>query len=211
MQAGDHDEHGIGITKVGYHFIAGLLKHLPAITAVTAPTVNSYKRLIARGAMSGYTWAPIFQSWGGNNRSNTLRCNPGRVELRAADSACNPYLGMALCLAAGLEGIEQELVLPPPNKTNLFSATEGMSVAEMAANGIGRLPQNLAEAVVVSVLNCTPDHEPHILVARACGFARPLVLPRATIRCPVSCGGCRLAKKIRFLSQRLVLYLLRLG
>eukprot|EP01051_Picozoa_sp_SAG22_P018380 SAG22_NODE_3079_length_1957_cov_2.247578_2_plen_258_part_00 len=101
LKPGEPDEHGIGISKVGYHFIAGLLKHLPAIVAVSAPTVNSYKRLIARGAMSGFTWAPIFQSWGGNNRSNTLRCNPGRVELRAADSACNPYLGFAMCLAAG--------------------------------------------------------------------------------------------------------------
>ena len=83
--------------------------------------------------------------------------NPGRVELRAANSACNPYLGMALCLAAGLEGVEQQLELPPPNTANLFSETDGMSAKQMAAHGVGRLPQNLAEAVAVTDTPCAPE------------------------------------------------------
>jgi glutamine synthetase len=92
---------------------------------------------------------PIFQSWGGNNRSNTLRCNPGRVELRAADSACNPYLAFALCVAAGLEGIEQNLQPPAPNEGNLFERMDGLTPAQCEAAGVGRLPTTLSEAVDV--------------------------------------------------------------
>ncbi|MBM3525637.1 MAG: type III glutamate--ammonia ligase, partial [Alphaproteobacteria bacterium] len=99
---------GSKLSPLGYHFIAGVLRHLPAICAVVAPTVNSYKRLIMRGSMSGFTWAPVFACYGGNNRTNTIRIPlaGNRIELRAADSACNPYLGAALVLLAGLEGIE---------------------------------------------------------------------------------------------------------
>ncbi len=145
--AGDPDEYGLGLSPLGYSFVAGMQRHLPAITAVSAPTVNSYKRLIARGSNSGFTWAPIFQSWGGNNRSNTLRCNPGRVELRAADSACNPYLAFAMCVAAGLEGIEQNLQPPPPNEGNLFERMDGLTPTQCEAAGVGRLPTTLNEAV----------------------------------------------------------------
>ena len=96
------DRRGCGLSKVGYQFLAGVLKHLPAICAVVAPTVNSYKRLVLRGSMSGFTWAPVWACYGNNNRTNTLRIplGGGRVELRAADSSCNPYLGAAMVLAA---------------------------------------------------------------------------------------------------------------
>ena len=92
------------VTKLAEHFIAGVLRHAPAICAVIAPTVNSYKRLVAQGSMSGFTWAPVFVCYGNNNRTNMLRIpSPGgRVECRAADISCNPYLGAALMLAAGL-------------------------------------------------------------------------------------------------------------
>jgi len=85
----EKDARGNRISALGYKFIAGVLRHLPAICAVVAPTVNSYKRLIIRGSTSGFTWAPVFVCYGGNNRTNTVRVPlaGGRVELRVADSA----------------------------------------------------------------------------------------------------------------------------
>ena len=138
------DTHGFGLSELGYQFVAGVMRHLPAIQALSAPTVNSYKRLVMKGSTSGYTWAPCFTSWGGNNRTNTLRIpgGGGRVELRSADSACNPYMGFAMMIAAGLEGIEQGLTPKPPNRVNLYTRTE----EERAANGIHWLPRDLAEA-----------------------------------------------------------------
>jgi len=143
--ADDADPRGKKLSALGYRFIAGVLRHLPAICAVVAPTVNSYKRLVLQGSMSGFTWAPVLQSYGGNNRTNPLRIPlaGGRVELRAADSACNPYLGLAMVLAAGLEGIEQGLDPGEPNEGNLFTLGE----AELAARGIRTLPKSLGEAL----------------------------------------------------------------
>ncbi len=135
----------LGLAKLGYQFIAGMLKHLPAICAVTAPTVNSYKRLVIKGSMSGFTWAPVWACYGNNNRTNTVRIpsGGGRVELRAADSACNPYLGAALTLAAGLEGIEQGLDPGEPHLDNMYLKSD----AELKEIGVTRLPQSLREAV----------------------------------------------------------------
>ena len=118
---------------------------MPAILALSAPTVNSYKRLIMKGSNSGYTWAPTFTSWGGNNRSNTVRIpgGGGRMELRAADAACNPYLGLAMTIAAGLEGIEQNLEPQPANDVNLFEQSE----AYRQEQGIKWLPRSLQEAI----------------------------------------------------------------
>lgn len=139
------DPRGCKLGKLGYQFIAGVLKHLPAICAVIAPTVNSYKRLIMRGSMSGFTWAPIFCCYGNNNRTNTLRIPlaGGRVELRAADSACNPYLGAAMVLTAGLEGIEQRLDPGEPHRGNMYLK----SPAELKELGIRMLPRTLEEAI----------------------------------------------------------------
>lgn len=139
------DPRGCGLSKVGYQFLAGVLKHLPAICAVVAPTVNSYKRLVLKGSMSGFTWAPVWACYGNNNRTNTLRIplGGGRVELRAADSACNPYLGAALVLAAGLEGIEQGLDPGDPHMENMYLKSE----AELKALGIRHLPKTLDEAL----------------------------------------------------------------
>jgi glutamine synthetase len=89
------DTRGCKLSKLGYQFISGILRHAPAICAVIAPTVNSYKRLIARGSMSGFTWAPVYICYGNNNRTNMLRIPlaGGRVECRAADISSNLYLG----------------------------------------------------------------------------------------------------------------------
>ncbi len=139
------DPRGCGMSELGYKFIAGLLRHLPAIVAVAAPSVNSYKRLILQGSMSGYTWAPVFRCYGGNNRTNTLRIplSGDRVELRATDPMCNPYLGAAMVLAAGLAGIEEDLDPGAPHADNMYEKTP----QELAAAGIEMLPRTLAEAL----------------------------------------------------------------
>lgn len=133
------------VSEMGLQFMAGILRHAPAICAVMAPTVNSYKRLVVQGSMSGFTWAPVFVCYGNNNRTNMLRI-PGagsRVECRAADSSCNPYLAAAMLLAAGLEGIREGLDPGPPNLVNAYRLTP----EERAARGLTTLPRNLGEAI----------------------------------------------------------------
>ena len=139
------DPRGCKLSALGYQFIAGILRHLPGISAVIAPTVNSYKRLILRGSMSGFTWAPVFVCYGNNNRTDTLRIPlaGGRVELRATDSACNPYLGAAMVLAAGLEGIEQGLDPGEPHRDNMYTKSQ----AELDELGVAWLPSTLGEAL----------------------------------------------------------------
>jgi glutamine synthetase len=139
------DPRGIGLTKLGYQFIAGILKHGPALCATFAPTVNSYKRLVRQGKMSYFSWAPVFNSYGSNNRTNSVRvpAGGGRCESRNADGAVNPYLAAALALAAGLEGIREGLDPGNPNEDNLY----GISEAERTKRGIDFLPQTLQEAV----------------------------------------------------------------
>jgi glutamine synthetase len=140
-----HDPRGCGLSVLGYQFIAGVLRHASAICAVIAPTVNSYKRLVKQGSMSGLTWAPVFACYGDNNRTNMLRIprGGGRVECRAADSASNPYLGAALVLAAGLEGIRDGLDPGDPNRDNLYNVSE----AELLKRDIGWLPRSLGDAI----------------------------------------------------------------
>ncbi|MEL6479415.1 MAG: type III glutamate--ammonia ligase [Pseudomonadota bacterium] len=139
------DPRGCGLSPLGYQFLAGVLRHLPAIMAVVAPSVNSYKRLVKQGSMSGFTWAPIFACYGNNNRTNAMRIpkGGGRVELRAADSACNPYLGGAMVLAAGLEGIEEGLDPGEPNTDNMYLVSE----RELKRRKITTLPRTLDEAL----------------------------------------------------------------
>jgi glutamine synthetase len=139
------DPLGCGLSKLGYQFTAGVVKHLPAICAVVAPTVNSYKRLVKRGSMSGFTWAPIFACYGNNNRTNAVRIplGGGRIELRSADAAVNPYLGAAMVLAAGLEGIREELDPGLPNRENMYE----LPPDELAKRGIQQLPRTLEEAL----------------------------------------------------------------
>lgn len=142
---GGPDQYGLGLTPLGYSFIAGILKHGRALCAAFAPTVNSYKRLIRRGAMGYYSWAPVFNSFGTNNRTNSVRVpmGGGRCESRNADSACNPYLAGALVLAAGLEGVRESLDPGAPQTENLYEFTD----AQLAAKGVQPLPKTLGEAV----------------------------------------------------------------
>lgn len=142
--AGD-DPCGLGISPLCYQFIAGILKHGPALCAAFAPTVNSYKRLVRRGLMAYYSWAPVFNSYGRNNRTNSVRVpmGGGRCESRNADGSCNPYLAAALVLAAGLEGIRENLDPGPAQEDNLYE----LNPAELSARGICELPRNLDEAV----------------------------------------------------------------
>ena len=99
----------MGLSETAYQFIGGLKAHAKAYIAVTAPTVTSYKRLVV-GTRSGSSWAPVYVSYGYNNRTQMLRIPAaGRIEDRTVDGSCNPYLGAAVTLAAGLDGIERGL------------------------------------------------------------------------------------------------------
>ncbi len=134
-----------GLSAIARSFIAGLLRHAPEITAVTNQWVNSYKRLV-----SGYE-APVAVSWARNNRSALVRVpvvkagkvESTRVEYRAPDPACNPYLAFAVILAAGLQGIEDGAEIPAEAAADLYS----MSSEQLARSGIGTLPGSLSEAV----------------------------------------------------------------
>ncbi len=102
----DEDPRGLGLSRTGYGFTAGLLAHAPAMQAVIAPTVNSYKRTGATSTASGATWAPRAATYGGNDRTHLVRIpDPHRVELRAGDGAASSHLAAAVALGAGLDGV----------------------------------------------------------------------------------------------------------
>ena len=111
------DPRGLGLSELAYNFIGGLKEHAKAYIALTAPTVSSYKRL-KTGTRSGSSWAPVFVSYGFNNRTQMLRIPAaGRIEDRTVDGSCNPYLAATAVLAAGLDGIENGSTpaTPPPS------------------------------------------------------------------------------------------------
>jgi glutamine synthetase len=138
------DPRGMGLSEIAYQFIAGLKANAKAYIALTAPTVNSYKRLVIGAPTSGATWAPAYISYGFNNRTQMLRVPAaGRVEDRTVDGSCNPYLGATAMLAAGLDGIERKLDPGEPNSANLYE----MSAEQRAAEGIELLPENLLDAI----------------------------------------------------------------
>jgi glutamine synthetase len=140
------DEYHLSTT--GKRFIAGLLRHAPEITLVTNQWVNSYKRLVP-----GFE-APVYISWAHVNRSDLVRVpayKPGyessvRIEYRAPDPACNPYLAFSVMLAAGLKGIEEDYPVPPPVEGNVFA----MSPEERISRGIKILPGSLGEAIALA-------------------------------------------------------------
>jgi len=134
-----------GLSKVAQRFIAGLLHHAREISAVTNQLINSYKRI-----NEGYE-APRYVSWAHNNRSALIRVpvtKPGkpdstRIEYRALDPACNPYLAFSVLLAAGLRGVEEKMELPKEATTNLYNLTR----SEQHDLGVARLPASLNEAL----------------------------------------------------------------
>lgn len=138
-------KYGMPISKLAYHFTAGLLKHAAALTAVSSPTYNSYQGFIAQGDMPDVSWAPVLIAYGQNNRSAMLRIPPNRycVENRAPDMSVNPYLAAAFHLAAGLEGIEEELDPGRPLNDNLY----GRGREQLRADGIHFLPGTLLHAI----------------------------------------------------------------
>ncbi len=132
----------LGLSKIAMSFVGGILEHMRAITAITNPTVNSYKRLVP-----GFE-APVYVAWSPANRSPLIRVPAARgkstrIELRSPDPTCNPYLSFAIILAAGLDGIERDLVPPRSVDVNIFK----MSAEERAAAGIESLPGSLEEAL----------------------------------------------------------------
>lgn len=136
-----------GLSKEAYYFIGGILKHIKGITAIANPLVNSYKRLFSVMQTPGYT-APSYIAWSAVNRTQliripTLRGESARVELRSPDPSCNPYLTLAVCLAAGLEGIREQI--QPPEAINCDSRK--MTEAQRKAAGIEALPHCLSEAL----------------------------------------------------------------
>jgi glutamine synthetase len=139
----DADPRGLGLTKLAYHFMAGVLHHAKALTALLAPSVNSYKRLVVGNTPSGATWAPVFVAYGDNNRTAMVRIPYGRLEVRVGDSGMNPYLATAALIAAGLDGVDREMDPGEPHNVNFYD----MTLDEIKDQGIGILPQNLSEAI----------------------------------------------------------------
>ncbi len=132
-----------GLSEDCYYYIGGLMAHAPAITAIANPNINSYKRLV-----SGYE-APVYMAWSYRNRSPLVRVpakrGPStRVELRSPDPSCNPYLALAACLRAGLDGIKNKIEPPPSCDRNIYELTAG----ERQELGIDTLPESLNEALM---------------------------------------------------------------
>ncbi|MCL6477677.1 MAG: type I glutamate--ammonia ligase [Peptococcaceae bacterium] len=130
------------LSETALHYIGGVIEHIRAVTAITNPNVNSYKRLV-----SGYE-APVYVAWSYRNRSPLIRVPAKRgmstrIELRSPDPSCNPYLALAVCLKAGLDGIKKKTVPPKPCDRNIYE----MTAAEREELGIGSLPSNLEEAL----------------------------------------------------------------
>jgi glutamine synthetase len=136
-------DHERSLSPTGRHFIAGVLAHAPALTALAAPTVNSYKRLRVSPSLSGTSWAPAYAAQGPNNRTAALRTLHGRFEWRVPDASANPYLATAALIAAGLDGVDRKLEPPPDCGEDLFE----LSPAQVHERGIAMLPQFLGEAL----------------------------------------------------------------
>ncbi len=139
------EHHPAHLSDLAQHYVAGILKYAPEFTLVTNPTVNSYKRFISTGEV------PNYATWGRKNRSALVRIpthKPGkhiatRVELRSPDPTANPYLALAVTIAAGLRGIADKLPMPEESTIDTFNASE----RELAARGIERLPRTMGEAI----------------------------------------------------------------
>jgi glutamine synthetase type III len=131
----------MGLSKQGYHFLGGIMQHATGMTAITNPTVNSYKRINAPRTVSGATWSPNSITWTGNNRTHMIRVPaPGRFEVRLPDGAANPYLLQAVILAAGVEGVATNA--DPGRRYDIDMYAEGHKV-----KGAPKLPLNMLDAL----------------------------------------------------------------
>jgi glutamine synthetase len=138
----EQDENGL--SQEAYWFMGGLLKHAKALVAVNGALVNSYKRLTRGAPRSGASWAPVYVTYGGSNRTQMIRIpGPGRLENRAVDGAANPYLSCAAMLAAGLDGIDNQIDPGERNEDNLYE----IPADELQRRGIEFLPANLRDAM----------------------------------------------------------------
>jgi glutamine synthetase len=135
------DSRELGLSERGRHFLGGIMKHAPALAAITNPTVNSYKRINAPRTSSGATWAPNSVTWTGNNRTHMVRVpGPGRFELRLPDGAANPYLMQAVIIAAGLDGVRTKA--DPGKRYDIDMYANGHLVKNAP-----KLPLNLLDAL----------------------------------------------------------------
>ncbi len=143
------DPRGLGKSKFAYHFLGGLIHHARALSALTSPTVNCYKRLqvgaALYGSRSGFTWTPAFITYGDNNRTQMFRTpDVDRFEDRSVSAACNPYLAMAAYVNAGMDGVRRKL---DPGEPNMGENMYEVSPAELKKRRVGILPQNLGQAL----------------------------------------------------------------
>ena len=165
----------MGLSKLGYQFIAGLMHSAEALTAITNPTVNSYKRINAPRTLSGASWAPNTVTYTGNNRTHMIRIpDAGRFEFRLGDGAANPYAMQAAVLIAGLDGIENKR--DPGERLDIDMYAEGHTVKNAK-----KLPLNLLDAL--RALEASRD------LAQRLGRAVHLRLPQAQ--------ACRLERVCR--------------
>lgn len=132
-----------GLSDTGRNCIAGLLVHSPALAALHAPSVNSYKRLVIGRSLSGTTWAPAHIAWGDNNRTTVARVTGGRIEFRLTDGSCNIYLALASAIAAMLDGVEQNIQSAAPIDEDLYEWSDEHFVERSVAT----LPQTLGQAL----------------------------------------------------------------
>ncbi len=131
----------MGLSKQGYHFLGGIMRHAEALAAITNPTINSYKRINAPRTASGATWAPNSVTWTGNNRTHMVRVpGKGRFEIRLPDGAVNPYLLQSVIIAAGLSGINKSA--DPGKRQDIDMYQDGHLVKDAP-----KLPLNLLDAL----------------------------------------------------------------
>ena len=137
------DKNELGLSDIGLYFLGGIMRHATSLTAITNPTVNSYKRINAPSTSSGATWAPNTATWSGNNRTHMVRVpGPGRFELRLPDGAANPYLLQAVIIAAGIDGVINKI--DPGKRLDIDMYKEGHKVENAT-----QLPLNLLDALRV--------------------------------------------------------------
>jgi glutamine synthetase type III len=131
----------LGLSKEGHYFLGGIVNHAKGMTAITNPTVNSYKRINAPRTLSGASWAPNTVTWTANNRTHMIRVpGPGRFELRLPDGATNPYLLQAAIISAGLNGMDTKADPGSRSDVNMYEDQDAIKSAE-------KLPLNLLDAI----------------------------------------------------------------